>query len=95
MGDTALDEETFNEYLDGLRDHYRADKYHLLDFNVSGRSGAAASRLKRLSLLKVSTFARQCNSFTADVVGFLTGGTIPASISSEHRLRGRTPITRA
>lgn len=26
MGDTQLDEETFNEYLDGLRDHYRADK---------------------------------------------------------------------
>lgn len=26
MGDTGLDEETIDEYLDGLRDHYRADK---------------------------------------------------------------------
>jgi len=26
MGDTGLDEDTFNEYIDGLKDHYRADK---------------------------------------------------------------------
>ncbi|KAH9924254.1 DUF862-domain-containing protein [Epithele typhae] len=54
VGETALDEETFNEYLEEMRDVYTADKYHLLDFN--------------------------CNSFTNDCVGFLTGGSIPAWI---------------
>ncbi|KAI0670928.1 DUF862-domain-containing protein [Trametes maxima] len=51
MGETALDEDTFNEYLTEMREHYTADKYHLLDFN--------------------------CNSFTNDCVGFLTGNSIP------------------
>ncbi|KAI0320158.1 PPPDE putative peptidase domain-containing protein [Amylostereum chailletii] len=51
VGETALDEHTFEEYIAEMRGHYTADKYHLLDFN--------------------------CNSFTNDVVGFLTGGSIP------------------
>ncbi|KAI0917382.1 hypothetical protein AcW1_007420 [Taiwanofungus camphoratus] len=51
MGETALDEETFHEYLTEMRQHYTADKYHLLEFN--------------------------CNSFTNDCVGFLTGNSIP------------------
>ncbi|TCD70510.1 hypothetical protein EIP91_002855 [Steccherinum ochraceum] len=55
VGETALDQDTFNEYLDEMRQHYTADKYHLLDFN--------------------------CNSFTNDCVGFLTGGSIPSWIS--------------
>ncbi|KAI0755121.1 PPPDE putative peptidase domain-containing protein [Daedaleopsis nitida] len=54
MGETALDEETFDEYLAEIREHYTADKYHLLEFN--------------------------CNSFTNDCIGFLTGGSIPAWI---------------
>ncbi|KII86619.1 hypothetical protein PLICRDRAFT_113667 [Plicaturopsis crispa FD-325 SS-3] len=54
MGETALDEETFDEYLNEMREHYTADKYHLLDFN--------------------------CNSFTNDCIGFLTGGSIPPFI---------------
>ncbi|KAL0961392.1 hypothetical protein HGRIS_006342 [Hohenbuehelia grisea] len=54
MGETSLDEGTFNEYLDEMRDHYTADKYHLLEFN--------------------------CNSFTNDCIGFLTGGSIPGYI---------------
>ncbi|CDO71680.1 hypothetical protein BN946_scf184915.g24 [Trametes cinnabarina] len=54
MGETAIDEETFNEYLAEMRNHYTADKYHLLDFN--------------------------CNSFTNDCIGFLTGGSIPSWI---------------
>ncbi|RPD62239.1 DUF862-domain-containing protein [Lentinus tigrinus ALCF2SS1-7] len=55
MGETSLDEQTFDEYLDEIRDHYTADKYHLLEFN--------------------------CNSFTNDCIGFLTGGSIPSWIS--------------
>ncbi|KAL4250786.1 DeSI family protein [Abortiporus biennis] len=51
MGETAIDEETFDEYINEMREHYTADKYHLLDFN--------------------------CNSFTNDCVGFLTGNSIP------------------
>lgn len=54
MGETALDEELFEEYLTEMRERYTADKYHLLDFN--------------------------CNSFTSDCVGFLTGGSIPSWI---------------
>ncbi|KAG8720697.1 hypothetical protein FRC08_018396, partial [Ceratobasidium sp. 394] len=54
FGETAIDEETFNEYLSEIREHYTADKYHLLDFN--------------------------CNSFTNDVIGFLTGQHIPSWI---------------
>ncbi|KAF8749513.1 hypothetical protein RHS01_09976 [Rhizoctonia solani] len=54
FGETAIDEDTFNEYLDDIREHYTADKYHLLDFN--------------------------CNSFTNDVIGFLTGQHIPSWI---------------
>ncbi|KAH7337184.1 PPPDE putative peptidase domain-containing protein [Rhizoctonia solani] len=54
FGETAIDEETFNEYLNEIRENYTADKYHLLDFN--------------------------CNSFTNDVIGFLTGQHIPAWI---------------
>ncbi|KAK0464417.1 PPPDE putative peptidase domain-containing protein [Desarmillaria tabescens] len=51
LGETDIDEDTFGEYIKDLRDHYTADKYHLLDFN--------------------------CNSFTNDVAGFLTGSSIP------------------
>ncbi|KAI0688322.1 DUF862-domain-containing protein [Cytidiella melzeri] len=51
MGETAIDEATFHEFLDEMREHYTADKYHLLDFN--------------------------CNSFTNDCIGLLTGGSIP------------------
>ncbi|RDB15260.1 hypothetical protein Hypma_004803 [Hypsizygus marmoreus] len=51
MGETAIDEETFDEYVTEMKEHYTADKYHLLEFN--------------------------CNSFTNDCIGFLTGGAIP------------------
>ncbi|KDR82390.1 hypothetical protein GALMADRAFT_237672 [Galerina marginata CBS 339.88] len=54
LGETAIDEETFNDYLQEIREHYTTDKYHLLEFN--------------------------CNSFTDDCVGFLTGGSIPSFI---------------
>ncbi|KAF8318355.1 PPPDE putative peptidase domain-containing protein [Cantharellus anzutake] len=54
MGETEIDQATYDDYIDELRGHYTAEKYHLLEFN--------------------------CNSFTNDVVGFLTGGTIPAHI---------------
>ncbi|EJC97999.1 DUF862-domain-containing protein [Fomitiporia mediterranea MF3/22] len=54
MGETALDEETFNDYIQEMNSIYTADKYHLLDFN--------------------------CNSFTNDCIGFLTGGSIPSWI---------------
>ncbi|KAH9002673.1 DUF862-domain-containing protein [Lactarius hatsudake] len=54
MGETALDEEVFEEYLAEMKDHYTADKVCLPHFN--------------------------CNSFTSDCVGFLTGGSIPSWI---------------
>lgn len=54
VGETSLDEQTFQEYLNEIKEHYTADKYHLLDFN--------------------------CNSFTNDCLGFLTGGSLPSYI---------------
>ncbi|KAJ7696025.1 PPPDE putative peptidase domain-containing protein [Mycena rosella] len=54
LGETAIDQETWEEYLQEMREHFTADKYHLLDFN--------------------------CNSFTNDCAGFLTGGSIPAFV---------------
>ncbi|KAJ6584791.1 PPPDE putative peptidase domain-containing protein [Mycena capillaripes] len=54
LGETAIDQDTWQEYLDEMRDFYTADKYHLLDFN--------------------------CNSFTSDCAGFLTGGSIPSFV---------------
>jgi thiol-disulfide isomerase/thioredoxin len=74
MGDTALDEETFNDYIQEIQSEYAGskvgyklcytltrptfEKYHLLDFN--------------------------CNSFTNDCVGFLTGQSIPSWIKGNH-----------
>ncbi|KAM6500712.1 PPPDE putative peptidase domain containing protein [Amanita muscaria] len=54
MEETFIDEDTFNEYIHAMKEHYTADKYHLLEFN--------------------------CNSFTNDVIGFLTGKSIPSFI---------------
>lgn len=35
MGETALDEDTFNEYLEEMREHYTADKvFNLSDVQV-------------------------------------------------------------
>ncbi|OXG51992.1 hypothetical protein J010_01890 [Cryptococcus neoformans] len=56
VGETHIDEATFNEYLSSLGEMYTPSKYHLIEFN--------------------------CNHFTADVVGFLTGAEIPAWISN-------------
>ncbi|KAG1743313.1 PPPDE putative peptidase domain-containing protein [Suillus paluster] len=54
MGETSIDEQTFEEYLSQMKESYTADKYHLLEFN--------------------------CNSFTNDCLGFLTGGSLPSYI---------------
>lgn len=35
MGSTNLDRETFIEYIEGIKEVYRADAYHLLDFNCA------------------------------------------------------------
>jgi hypothetical protein len=39
MGETGLDEETFDEYLDGLREHYRADKVSSRAVQMSVKRG--------------------------------------------------------
>ncbi|KAJ3777931.1 PPPDE putative peptidase domain-containing protein [Lentinula raphanica] len=45
LGTTSIDEETFNEYLDEMREHYTADKYHLLDFNCNSFTNDCAAFL--------------------------------------------------
>jgi len=66
IGETEVDEETFHEYLQEMRQQYTADKYHLLDFN--------------------------CNTFTDECVGFLTGGTIPSWIKDLPAVLMSTPL---
>lgn len=56
MGETAIDEDTFEQYLSEMGQQFTADKYHLLDFN--------------------------CNTFSNECIGFLTGGNIPDYIKS-------------
>ncbi|KAG6333812.1 hypothetical protein ID866_5272, partial [Astraeus odoratus] len=56
MGETAIDEETFEQYLIQMRERFTAEQYHLLDFN--------------------------CNTFTNECIGFLTGNNIPGYIQS-------------
>ncbi|KAG9119258.1 hypothetical protein FRC07_005783, partial [Ceratobasidium sp. 392] len=70
FGETAIDEDTFNEYLTEIREHYTADKYHLLGGLVLG--------LEVWCVTKFVDF--NCNSFTNDVIGFLTGQHIPSWI---------------
>ncbi|GAA5866734.1 hypothetical protein JCM8547_002742 [Rhodosporidiobolus lusitaniae] len=65
-GETQLDKQTFLEYIEGLKQTYTADAYHLLAFN--------------------------CNSFTQDVLGFLSGRSIPADIRDQPKLIMSTPF---
>ncbi|GAA5882665.1 hypothetical protein JCM16303_006535 [Sporobolomyces ruberrimus] len=66
MGETHLDRDTFFEYVEGMRETYRAEKYHLLEFN--------------------------CNHFTNDVVGFLSGRSIPFDILNQPKELMATPF---
>ncbi|KAG8711630.1 hypothetical protein FRC09_020503 [Ceratobasidium sp. 395] len=70
FGETAIDEETFSDYLSEIRQHYTVDKYHLLGMPVPAS--------ECFNLTKIVDF--NCNSFTNDVIGFLTGQHIPAWI---------------
>ncbi|KAI0300183.1 PUL domain-containing protein [Russula brevipes] len=68
MGETALDEQIFEEYLAEMREHYTADKVCVL---------FTAGHHIRSPLVLVHF---NCNSFTNDCIGFLTGGSIPSWI---------------
>lgn len=50
-GVTHLDKETFLEYIDNLRETYRADAYHLLSFNCE------SCRIQHHPLLAYKSFA--------------------------------------
>ena len=88
MGETAIDEEAFNEYLEEIRQHYTADKVR----SDASTPSLAALIFRAVSsaryVLNGSTHWRHpmigtdfnCNSFTNDVIGFLTGGSIPERI---------------
>ncbi|KIK57138.1 hypothetical protein GYMLUDRAFT_75661 [Collybiopsis luxurians FD-317 M1] len=65
IGTTDIDEETFNEYLAEMREHYTADKVRSI--NNSLFPSPYRSFLPDFN----------CNSFTNDCAGFLTGGSIP------------------
>ncbi|KAJ7459714.1 PUL domain-containing protein [Mycena latifolia] len=68
LGETAIDEETWEEYLEDMRDHYTADKVR----------PTRLSDVRRVKPPRLVDF--NCNSFTNDCAGFLTGGSIPAFV---------------
>lgn len=45
LGSTDIDEGTLNEYLDEMKEHYTADKYHLLEFNCNSFTNDCAAFL--------------------------------------------------
>lgn len=95
MGETAIDEATFQEFLDEMREHYTVDKVSITDF-YEGCSCLTNAKYHLLGPLKyhmthpkLLTYPADfnCNSFTNDCVGLLTGGSIPAWIKGpQYRL---------
>lgn len=69
VGETYIDQDTFEEYLASVAEVYTPQAYHLMDHN--------------------------CNTFTSDVVGFLTGATIPDWISGLPAQFLQTPLGQA
>ncbi|KAJ3516963.1 hypothetical protein NLJ89_g788 [Agrocybe chaxingu] len=66
MGETSLGEDIFNEYLQEMTDHYTADK--------------VSSSFVDFETWSYTRTEFNCNSFTDDCVGFLTGQSVPAFI---------------
>lgn len=100
MGETALDQETFEEYLAIMRDTYTADKVcarpsascHMLDADPPSSSSQYHLLGKRFLTFSNRQSTRtnvhavdfNCNSFTNDCLGFLNGGSIPPYIKCEY-----------
>lgn len=91
MGETSIDEETFDEYLNEMREHYTADKVRsssptALCLIYSQCSQVSPPRYATIFNIELSLSSNKvytdfnCNSFTNDCVGFLTGQSIPAWI---------------
>jgi hypothetical protein len=75
MGETAIDEATWEEYLAEMRQQYTADK-------VCWPMPVPAHRCSRPLQYHLLEF--NCNSFTNDCIGFLTGGSIPDFIKGRY-----------
>ena len=69
MGETAIDQETFEEYLAEICELYTADK--------ASRQSYFHSMLRLTLAHQYHLLDFNCNSFTNDVIGFLTGNSIP------------------
>lgn len=95
MGETALDEETFRDYLTEMREHYTADKVsnsmHAVSFRTvfiihgpvsPSRYNSIDSNGGLVTLMR-AYIDFNCNSFTNDCIGFLTGGSIPPFIKGK------------
>lgn len=76
MGETEIDEGTYSEYIGELRDHYAPEKACCPTLIPSlGNSDASLLHRVQYHLLDFN-----CNHFSNDVIGFLTGGSIPPHI---------------
>ena len=93
MGETAIDQDTFHDYLEEMKEHYTADKVSRPEINcptnilIDCYSIIFWVTFISLSLSNLSLYDENileldfnCNSFTNDCIGFLTGGTIPSFI---------------
>ncbi|KAF9071216.1 PPPDE putative peptidase domain-containing protein [Rhodocollybia butyracea] len=85
LGTTAIDEETFNEYLDEIREHYTADKYHLLDFNCNSFTNDCAAFLTGGS---IPDFIKDLPS---DFLSTPFGAALRPTIDAMYRRPGTTP----
>lgn len=89
LGETEIDEATFNEYIDELRDQYTAEKVRAAAAFRKGSSQYSLVSSFRFavtmsgvaSALTLYSLDFNCNSFSNDVAGFLTGRSIPAHIT--------------
>lgn len=57
MGETAIDEETFHEYLTEMREHYTADKVRIRRISLLARSRSTDLRSSQYHLLGERSFA--------------------------------------
>ncbi|KAF8650336.1 hypothetical protein AX16_005277 [Volvariella volvacea WC 439] len=85
MGETLLDEETFNEYIHEIRSHYTADKYHLLDFNCNSFTDDC------ISFLTGGSIPQYIKDLPTDFLSTPFGASLRPSIDAMYRRPTNTP----
>lgn len=77
MGETYLDEPTFWEFIDEVKHQYTGDRVRLR-LCIFSKTTAGSKLYCYWAQYHLLDF--NCNGFTNDCVGFLTGGSIPSFV---------------